>query len=64
MITIKHSVIKGNHELKIRQQLQLTLCIDREYTNIHDVSACLVWLPDTVSDNDQFDCVTESQERS
>jgi hypothetical protein len=61
MITIKNSVIKGYHEFKIRPPLQLTLRVDREYTNIHDVSACLVWLPDTVSDNDQLDFVTDSK---
>ena len=47
-IIIDESVIKGYHHFKIRPPYitpMPQLSIDREYTNIKDINACLVWLP-------------------
>jgi hypothetical protein len=43
-INLKHSLIKGYHTYKIKPPI-CELPVDREYTNIHDTSACLVWVP-------------------
>ncbi|XP_062605485.1 uncharacterized protein LOC134267284 [Saccostrea cucullata] len=49
-ILLRHCVIKGYHDFKIKplQSNQVPLRVDREYTNIHDPDACLVWIPDNV----------------
>ena len=47
-VFLKNSVIKGYHVFQIRPPKTnppTLLTIDREYTNTHDASACLVWLP-------------------
>ena len=44
-IQLQNAVIKGYHAYKIRPPVTPTkLCVDREYTNISDVNACLVWV--------------------
>lgn len=45
-IQLQNAVIKGYHSYKIRPPMTPTeLIVDREYTNISDVNACLVWVP-------------------
>lgn len=47
-VTIQNSVIKGYHAYKIRPPIttpSTKLVVEPEYTNIHDLNACLVWLP-------------------
>jgi hypothetical protein len=47
-IVVDNSVIKGCHAFKIRPPCitpMPQLPIDREYTNVKDEIACLVWLP-------------------
>lgn len=47
-IRLENSVIKGYHDYKIRPPNTdpvTRLLVDREYTNIHDICACLVWIP-------------------
>ncbi|XP_053394429.1 uncharacterized protein LOC123524787 isoform X3 [Mercenaria mercenaria] len=46
-VFVNHAVIKGYHVFKIKppQVNQPLLTVDREYGNIHDHDACLVWLP-------------------
>lgn len=47
-IRLLNCVIKGYHVYKIRPPMTdppSLLLVDREYTNIHDMSACLVWIP-------------------
>jgi hypothetical protein len=44
---IDNSVIKGYHVFKIKPPVTDTyFLIDREYTNLIDKNACLVWIPD------------------
>jgi len=48
VIELQKSVIKGYHAYKIRPPFTeppTRLRVDREYTNIKDMNACLVWLP-------------------
>lgn len=45
---IENCVIKGYHSFKIRPPITdpvTMLTVDREYTNIHDVNSCFVWIP-------------------
>lgn len=45
---INKCVVKGYHAFKIRPPFTsppTRLLVDREYSNIKDVNACLVWLP-------------------
>lgn len=47
-IHLQNCVIMGYHAYKIRPPMTdppSMLIVDREYTNIHDKSACLVWIP-------------------
>lgn len=47
-IIIDKCVVKGYHAFKIRPPFTsppTRLLVDREYSNIKDVNACLVWLP-------------------
>lgn len=47
-IRLENSVIKGYHDYKIRPPNTdpvTRLLVDKEYTNIHDICACLVWIP-------------------
>ena len=46
-MSINNSVIKGYHVHKIQPPIPTTtpLIVDREYTNISDQHACLVWMP-------------------
>lgn len=47
-IIINKCVVKGYHAFKIRPPFTsppTRLLVDREYSNIKDVNACLVWLP-------------------
>ena len=43
---IRNCVIKGVHKYKIRPPLNLNLLVEKEYDNIKDAQACLIWLPD------------------
>ena len=45
---VTSSVVKGSHVYKIRPPnvKEPLLRVDREYGNIHDKDACLVWLPE------------------
>ena len=48
-ILLKNSVIKGYHAFKIRPpetDPRTELIVDREYSNIVDKDACLVWMPE------------------
>ncbi|XP_052759924.1 uncharacterized protein LOC128202810 [Mya arenaria] len=48
VIELHKSVIKGYHAYKIRPPFTkqpTRLIVDREYTNIKDLNACLVWIP-------------------
>lgn len=48
-IKLSNSVIKGYHVYRIRPPVTnppTRLRVDREYTNIKDVNACLVWIPE------------------
>jgi hypothetical protein len=48
VIVIEGAVVKGYHDFKIRPPVTnpaTELIVDREYTNIKDVNACLVWIP-------------------
>ncbi|KAH3866235.1 hypothetical protein DPMN_029294 [Dreissena polymorpha] len=48
-MTLKNSVIKGDHAFEIRPPMILPHCplnVEPEYTNIKDVCACLVWIPE------------------
>lgn len=48
-IILENSVIKGYHAFKIKPpdtDPKTKLRIDREYTNISDKDACLVWIPE------------------
>ena len=46
LLYIKHAVVKGYHAFQIKPPISLVkMTVDREYTNIHDENACLVWLP-------------------
>lgn len=53
MIYIKNCVIKGYHEYKVKPLVtsDLELQVDREYSNIHDTDACVVWVPENVPEN-------------
>lgn len=58
-ILLENSVIKGYHDFKIRPPVTdppTKLFVDREYTNIHDHNACLVWVP-TI---EKFECSLHS----
>jgi len=44
-INLQHSVIKGYHYFKIKPPKDVSLQVDLEYTNVHDVNAALVWVP-------------------
>jgi len=47
-LTIENAVIKGFHVYNIRPPFMdppTKLVVDREYSNTHDKSACLVWVP-------------------
>lgn len=47
-VLVGQCVIKGYHSFKIRPPMiddAPLLTVDREYCNIHDKNACLVWLP-------------------
>ena len=53
---LRNSVIKGYHAFQIRPPFTTPptcLHVEPEYTNIHDICACLVWLPplDSFPDN-------------
>ena len=48
IIEVQNSVIKGYHAYKIRPPFTeppTYLRVDREYSNIKDLNACLVWIP-------------------
>ena len=48
-LLLTNCVIKGYHEFHIRPPVTdppTLLKVDREYTNIHDRNACLVWIPE------------------
>lgn len=48
-ICLQNCVIKGYHHYKLRPPVTdppTKLTVDREYMNIHDKSACLVWIPE------------------
>lgn len=48
IVRLQNSVIKGYHQFRIRPPITnptTYLFVDREYTNIQDVNACLVWIP-------------------
>ena len=48
-ICLQNCVIKGYHHDKIHPPMTdppTMLTVDREYTNIHDLSVCLVWIPE------------------
>jgi hypothetical protein len=63
-IRLENSVIKGYHHYQIRPpmtQPKTLLSVDREYTNIHDLDACLVWIPPLTQFNTQLhDMVTDA----
>jgi len=45
-MTLKNCVIKGYHTYKVKPPMtdsSISLLVDREYTNLHDCMACLVW---------------------
>ena len=53
---VRNSVIKGYHRFQIRPPFNTPptrLHVEPEYTNIHDICACLGWLPpqDSFPDN-------------
>lgn len=56
-------MIKGYHAYQIRSPITdppTQLRVDREYTNIADMEACLVWLPDLETFNENVhDLVTD-----
>ena len=64
-ITIENSVIKGYHAFKIRPphtEPKTRLRVDREYTNINDRDACLVWIPElSTFDETLHSMVTDHQ---
>ena len=64
-IHLQNSVIKGYHQYHIRPPITdpLTqLIFDREYTNIHDKCACLVWIPDLDTfDASKHDMLTDDK---
>ena len=48
-IVLENSVIKGYHQFKIKPPMttpDIHLNIFKEYTNIKDKNACLVWIPE------------------
>ena len=52
-------MIKGYHDFKIKPPIKnITLRVDREYSNIHDHCANLVWIPDHVFKN-QYEMITD-----
>jgi len=44
-LNLQHSGIKGYHHFKIKPSKNVSLQVDLEYTNVHDVNAALVWVP-------------------
>lgn len=61
-ILVKNSVVKGYHAFKIKPPLDTQLIVDREYTNINDKDACLIWVPElTTFDSNLYDMVTDEQ---
>ena len=52
-IIIRNCVIKGYHEFKVKPLVSnnLELRVDREYSNIHDADACVVWIPDNIPED-------------
>jgi hypothetical protein len=61
-ILAKNSVVKGYHAFKIKPPSDTQLIVDREYTNINDKDACLIWVPElTTFDPNLHDMVTDEQ---
>jgi hypothetical protein len=56
-------LIKGYHQYNIKPPI-CELPVDREYTNIHDTSACLVWVPPITEfdENRQFEVTDHKRE--
>lgn len=61
-MTLKHSVVKGYHAFEIRPPMATKplLSVEPEYTNIRDVCACLVWIPELFSE-DQLGMITDEK---
>ncbi|KAK3089455.1 hypothetical protein FSP39_003759 [Pinctada imbricata] len=61
-IIINQSVIKGYHQFKIKplHSCNFSLPVEREYTNITDTHACLVWIPEKVPEN-KLNLVTDEK---
>ena len=65
-IHLNNCVIKGYHHYKIRPPTTdppTLLHVDREYTNIHDESACLVWIPELGSFESKFHTLSTDDKR-
>ena len=63
---LENCVVKGYHAFQIRPpdtQLPTMLPVDREYTNTHDSSACLVWIPQLDSFNKELHKITTDVKR-
>ena len=62
---LENCVIKGYHAYQIKPPITdppTKLRVDREYTNIVDKEACLVWLPDLETFNESIhDMVTDQR---
>lgn len=59
-IVLENSVVKGYHAYQIKPPITdppTKLRVDREYTNIVDRDACLVWLPE-LEEFDKKNCMT------
>lgn len=55
-------MIKGYHVFKIKPPQETHLIVDREYTNIADKDACLIWIPELSKfDKSLHDTVTDEQ---
>ena len=59
---IRNSVIKGFHHFKIKppHSSNFRLRVDREYANISDMHACLVWIPENIPET-IHDLVTDEK---
>ena len=63
---MKNSVIKGYHVYEVkppRTNPPTRLVVEREYTNIHDVNASLVWIPELANFNQDLHDMYTDQKR-